>query len=228
MDFITIITIMESDLEQLVNATRRLGRSRRNRRFRGSMTARRQGEELLQTIRQSGGIPTPRLIQPRDHRELRDDEADRTKPVSVLADIAGFAKRLGDTIATATQPAKAKTRHFSPFPDSPCDVIRRNPKRKRIEITSDTRTPRWSEPPVVDPSARRLAFVGVGLIILLAIGTLNLLPRNGSSPPQHRIAETAPGAIGAERSAPISPHDRTPVPRGAQPGIATIDIGEPE
>ena len=223
---------MTSDMEQLVRETRRLGRPRKNRRYRGSMSARKRGERLLSTIRETGGISNSSTVRPRDPSRFTPQEAEESKSATLVSDISRLAKKLGDAFVAATQPKDPKVRHYSPFPEAQSDVIRKKRGEQRSARGEKRgRTPTWTETRSEDPSAMRLAYAGIGVFVVLMIGSLSIVAKRDHGAGLQMASKPTPAEaprITAEPQGQPSLLDEGESPLYIAPAFATTGSGEPE
>jgi hypothetical protein len=177
---------MDKDLQELVSATRRIGRPRRNQRFPGGAVHRRRGERLLESIRKCGALPQPRIIT--------NKSAEPEPRPDVCTAIAGFGRRLSETIEKASS-VRPQQRHFTPVIGSTSTSIQRKSSRRKgdpAENFGNVGPDRYSH---------KLAIAGVGLICFFAVGVTIL-----TSPSNTRSRAVA------KRSLPAHPASQESVP----------------
>ncbi len=200
---------MDKDLEELVAATRRLGRARRNRKLPGAVARRRRGERLLHSIRESGGLPLPRVLKERPSEEPEPD---------VCTAIADFGQRLVDTIDSAAV-ARSQRRTFTPVPGATRDVAPRRPRRRHQTSPAENYGAVG-----VDRHANKLALAGVAIICFFVVGVTLLTSPGDQGAPSRAIAKKKLPAAPVT-TAPDDPSDPSaaPSPPAALAGSLAID-----
>ena len=148
---------MDSELEKLVATTRRLARTKGNRKAKRH----RRGERLLQTIRQTGGLPEPRIVDPAPQPKPQDGD--------LFSDFVLFGRRVSTLVSTARE-RESRIYHCPPYEHEESRRSHTNRRRQAnpAEASFGSDAPDRNAPRLLAAGVSLLAFFAVALVMIAA------------------------------------------------------------